>query len=142
VVVKPKATPAGILFAASSTCPAYLSRNDHRHWSTDRRNKWAKTCPPATEHAIFTDAYTNDWRDQRPHLWGLLEGLPAIGADGERLAKFPATRGNTPWHGYPVSALDHNRQVEHTPQPALVRRWIDAGLVTEPQGARIRRGKV
>lgn len=62
---------------------------------------------------------------------------------GERIAKFPAVQNDhDPWHGYPVSALDHKREFDHRPEPGLVARWVASGLITRTQGARINRGKV
>ena len=139
----PRMTPAGLLFPAYGSRSAYLSRKDHWRTAAGPRNKWAASCPPPYEYAIFGDAEDNGWRDDRPHLWGLLAGLPQIGLSGERIAKFPGiSNAADPWHGYPVSALDPRREFEHRPKPALVKRWVAAGLIDEYDGARINRGKV
>ena len=61
----------------------------------------------------------------------------------ERIAKFPAVQNEgDAWHGYPVSALDPKREFEHRPEMDLVQRWLDVGLITDRQAARINRGKV
>lgn len=139
----PTMTSSGLLFPATASRSAYLSRTDHRHIASGSRNKWATSCPPQCEYTIFCDAEEHHWSDSRPHLWGLLRGLPEIGTESERIAKFPArTNTSDPWHGYPVSALDKRREFDHRPQPQLVRRWVEAGLIDEIDEARINRGKV
>lgn len=139
----PRMTAAGLLFPPDESRSAYLSRKDHWRTAAGERNKWAASCPPPGEYAIFCDAEDNDWRDDRPHLWGLLKGLPQIGTYRECIAKFPAvTNPSDPWHGYPVSALDPRREFEHRPAAALVNRWVAAGLIGPVDGARIIRGKV
>jgi hypothetical protein len=139
----PRMISAGLLFPTDGSRSAYLSRKDHWHTAAGPRNKWASSCPPPCEYEIFCDAEDNNWRDDRPHLWGLLKGLPEIGTARERLAKFPAlSNPSDSWHGYPVSALDPRREFEHRPRVALVSRWVAAGLIEPAEGARINRGKV
>lgn len=136
-------TPAGLLFEATPANSGYLSRNDHRSFSTDRRNKWATSCAPPVEYSVFCRAELAKWRDSRPQLWGLLPQLEVIGLDNRKLAKFPNPKNATDaWHGYPISALDPKREFEHRPEPALVNRWLADGLITPQQAARIKRGKV
>ena len=92
---------------------------------------------------MFCAAEANGWRDSRPQLWGLKPNLDEIGVDGRALAKFPdPTNLTDPWHGYPVSARDPKRQLEHTPERTLVDEWRDSGLISAVQAARMKRGKV
>jgi hypothetical protein len=92
---------------------------------------------------MFLQSDDNDWYDSRPHLWGLKTHLPAIGQDGERIALFrcPQNPGDS-WHGYPVSAADKNRELAHRPETALVDRWLTAGMISDFEAARIKRGRV
>jgi len=137
----PTATSDGMLYAAHGATPAYLCRNDHRPTATPERNRWS--LPPQGEYGVFLDAEAKKWRDSRPQLWGLVLGLPEIGLEGRRLAKFPDVQNAAdPWHGYPVSAQDPRREIEHRPEPALVDLWRKANLITDTQAARIKRGKV
>ena len=141
--VAPKMTPSGLLFPARGGNSAYLSRTDHRSFAVGERNKWAASCDRYCEYGIFCASENEAWRDSRPQLWGLLPGLPEIGSDGERLAKFPDPPNEADaWHGYPVSAQDTKRAYAHRPEFSLIKRWICAGLIDDPQAARIRRGKV
>lgn len=142
-MTSPKATTAGILFASTSTNSAYLSRKDHQPFSTDRRNKWAPSCPPPDEREVFCDAETEGWRDTRPQLWGIKQDLQVLGLEDRRLAKFPdPSNTSDPWHGYPVSALDPKREIEHRPDSELVDRWVACGLISKQQASRIKRGKI
>lgn len=140
---RPTPVPAGLLFPVSGSNSSYLSRDDHRSVADGLRNKWDKSCPPRREYDVFCQAEDNGWRDNRPQLWGLEVGLRQLGKSGERSAKFPDPSNATDWwHGYPVSARDPKRAIEHRPKPELVRRWTDLGLISEVQRARINRGKV
>lgn len=137
------ATEAGVLFPATEACPAYLSRNDHRHFANPARNRWAASCQPLCEDEIFQDAHENAWRDSRPQLWGVRPGLTEVGTEGECLAKFPDPQNDfDAWHGYPISALDEGRAKEHQPEAALVARWLAAGLISDFEAARINRGRI
>jgi hypothetical protein len=122
----------------------YISLNQHRHFAHASRNRWAQLCPPQHEFATFSAADLNDWRDSRPHLWGIQPGLSVLGCDGECIALFrrPTNKPPDPWHGYPVSALDRGREYEHRPEPRLVDVWVESGLINTRQGNRINRGKV
>jgi hypothetical protein len=62
---------------------------------------------------------------------------------GERIALFRRPSNDPdPWHGYPVSAADPKRELEHRPEPELVERWMAAGLISRFDAARINRGRV
>ncbi len=138
------AGPSGVEFGPTGSGKRYLSRNDHRNFSKDpRRNKWAKACKPTEEYSIFVQADASGWRDSRPHLWGVQSGLAVLGEDGEAIALFrDSNHPDLPWHGYPVSATDPKRELEHRPEPALVEIWLSSGVISAPQAARINRGKV
>lgn len=136
-------TSAGKLYPATDVNSAYISRKDHRPFATSNRNRWATRVSPDSEYVIFCEAETNNWTDQRPHLWGVEQGLVELGTNGERIAKFPHRQNpQDAAHGYPVSALDPKREIEHRPQPPLVRRWREADLIDDVQAARINRGKI
>ena len=137
------AIPSGVQFPATGGCDPYLSLTKHRPTSKGPGNKWAASVLPRDEYSIFSRSFVNGWQDDSGHLWGVEQDLVAFGSNGECLAKFPR-RSNVhdPWHGYPVSATDPKRSREHRPAPSLVRCWIDADVISKPQGARIRRGKV
>lgn len=137
------AVPSGIHFPALNSCDPYISLSKHRPSSGGRDNKWSSSIKPSDEYLIFKRSFMSRWLDPTGHLWGLQNNLVTIGSNGERLAKFPRRANESdPWHGYPVSALDQNRRYQHCPPPALISEWIDRQIVSESQGARIRRGKV
>jgi hypothetical protein len=142
-MVTPIPQSGGLLFAAQGLIAAYLSTFKHRPTSGPGASKWANTCPPTDEYQIFVASFTGKWHGNNGDLWGLQSGQPVIGMCKEAIAKFP-NGGNplVPWHGYPVSALDNKRSYVHRPPPAVVKKWVDLGLINRFQGARINAGKV
>jgi hypothetical protein len=137
------ATPAGVRIGPTAAGSHYLARNDHQHFAAPGRNRWGATCLPPDQYALFESAEQGDWSDSRSHLWAVAPGLAVIGLEGQRVSKFPARANSTDdWHGYPVSALDPKREFEHRPEPKLVSRWFEAGLIDARQRALINRGKV
>lgn len=143
IVVSPssRATPSGVLFNAVGVTPAYLSRTDHRSVARGSRNKWKIIA--RDEYDVFCASHTNSWLCSKEHNWGLRPGLAEIGTNGECIAKFP--RPSNPAderHGYPVSAGDRRRELEHRPPVPVTADWRARGLITDSQKARIDRGKV
>jgi len=135
---------AGLEFGPTPSGKMYLSRNDHRCFSTDsRRGHWADDFPPLDEFELFAQADAADWQDSRPHLWGIRRGLVALGKDNERIALFRCpSNAPHPWHGYPVTATAPGRELAHRPEPPLVRRWVESGLIDAFQAGRVNRGRV
>lgn len=141
----PTATPttSGVRVGPTSAGNHYLARDDHQHFAHSSRNRWNDQYLPLAQFELLEAAESNGWSDSRSHLWAVASDLAEIGVDGERIAKFPERANHADdWHGYPVSALDPKRVHEHRPEPELVSRWYDVGLITEVQRARIKRGKI
>lgn len=137
------ATADGILFAVCAQCDAYLSTNRHRRGGNPDVNCWAETCPPASEYAIFYVAFVERWMCEGGTLWGAATDFRSIGANGERMAKFPARQNaHDPWHGYPISTLDKHRRNQHTPPRNVLEAWIAAGVLNEFDASRVRRGRI
>ncbi len=138
-----KPAQAGVTFSATVKNSSYVARNDHQHWATAQRNRWATSCLPECQYSIFLDAQNNGWRDSRPQLWGLRAHLPVLGTNRQRLAKFPEPQNLIdPWHGYPISSQDENAPGVHVPERSLLNRWVEAGLISEVDRSRIQRRKV
>ncbi|MEJ1195176.1 hypothetical protein [Pseudarthrobacter sp. CCNWLW207] len=136
-----RATSAGILFDASGTVPAYLSRTDHRQQASGHRNKWKIL--PLEEYGIFITSHKEKYVCDKKHNWGVGIKFEEFGTDGERIAKFPnPSNPSDERHGYPVSARDSKREFEHRPPATLTSRWRDKGYISEIEKARIDRGKV
>lgn len=134
-------TPAGFLFDASDTVPAYLSRKDHRRLADGSRNKWRIL--PADEYGVFVASHKEGYLCSKDHSWGVGSSFELLGTNKERIAKFPRAENPTDErHGYPVSARDPRREFEHRPPPEITTRWRDQQLITEIDKARIDRGKV
>ena len=136
------ATVAGIRFESLGGTPGYVSMNQHRGGSrSSKKNKWA--VPPPVEYEIFARSHRGGWTCSRLHNWSIQPGLAVIGKNDECIAKFPGSSNTTDdRHGYPVSALDHQRLWEHRPPPELTHRWVQSSLITDLQKKRIDKGKV
>lgn len=136
-------TASGIRVGPTSGGNHYLARDDHQHFAHSARNRWNDRCLPLKQFELLEAAESNGWTDSRSHLWAVGTDFQEIGTDGERIAKFPERANHADdWHGYPVSALDPKRAHEHRPEPELVSRWYESGLITQVQRARIKRGKI
>lgn len=134
---------AGVRVGPTTLGSFYLARDDHQHYSTPQRNRWNSQYRPADQFAVLDDAEHHSWRDSSQNLWGVSPGLPVLGTQGERIAKFPARSNlSDDWHGYPVSALDPGREFLHRPDPDIVTDWHSNGYIDERQRARIKRGKI
>lgn len=115
--------------------------NQHRGGATGTRNKWA--VPPTHEYEIFRTSYEAHWVCGNEHNWGVREGLEKLGANDEKVAKFPRPSNDSDdRHGYPVSAADPKRRYEHRPPANVTSQWVAAGLITALQKNRIDKGKV
>jgi hypothetical protein len=70
---------------------------------------WLRVLSFDEEFAVFDTADTMDIADASGNLFGAVrEGensLRRLGTFGQQIARFPATAGDNPWHGYPVWAL-------------------------------------
>lgn len=136
-------TASGVRVGPTSAGNHYLARNDHQHFAHPARNRWSEGCLPLAQFELLEEAESNDWSDSKSHLWAVGRDFLEIGAEGERIAKFPRRQNpSDDWHGYPVSALDRRRAHEHRPEPELVSLWYENGLITEVERARIKRGKI
>ena len=136
-------TPAGIRVGPTRRGNFYLAINRHQYFAPSRKNRWSKQFNHRHQFNILDQAEHSRWLDTKENLWGIALGLLEIGVNQECIAKFPKRpNDNDDWHGYPVSALDRNRELEHLPSTELVSQWFDAGLIDEFQQGLINRGKV
>ena len=136
-------TPAGVRVGPTTRGSFYLARNDHQHYATPQRNRWNRQYRPPAQFVVLDDAERYSWMDSSQNLWGVSPGLPVLGTQDERIAKFPArSNPSDHWHGYPVSALDPGREFSHRPDPEIVSKWHSKGYIDERQRARIKRGKI
>lgn len=128
-----------------SAAPAYLSIAKHRHRSSHpTANKWARWITPDKERRIYSVSRSKKWTDEDGHHWGVCENLPVLGLENRhRYAKFPqVTAIHACAHGYPVSALDRRREIEHKPPREIVCQWRDQGIISKREANLIMRGKI
>lgn len=127
-----------------ASAPDYLAIAKHLYRSRSDANRWRKEVRPDDQRRVFSVSYQNAWREVEGDLWGACKDLPQLGAETrQRLARFPApaNKGGDE-HGYPVSALDPKRSVQHRPPSAVIDAWRTAGVVSDEQAELLRRGKV
>lgn len=93
---------------------------------------------------IFQKAVTDGWLCDNSY-WGLhlvnqspavLGVTPLPGAQDVKVAKFVGADAN--WHGYPVA---HWASPWDKPGMAVLKSWLNAGLINQPTLAKIHRGK-
>lgn len=133
-------TAAGFRFTPQAGIPGYVCRNDHRPHAGPARNRWSIS--PDEEWSVFAEAHLRGVSSRLP-LWGLKPDLAVIGLEERRIAKFPhVSNPHDDWHGYPVSARDPKRELEHRPPTQVTKLWLDLCLITLTQKARIDRGKI
>ena len=122
----------------------YISTKKHRHSTTNDHNKWRKGVNAVSQQKIAAIAVVGRFSAPDGSHWGACESLPTLGTEPrQRMAFFPPPKNpNDPEHGYPISALDPKRLVEHTPPIAVIDGWREAGIVSEIDAIRLSRGKI
>ena len=122
----------------------YLSLAKHRHNAANDANKWGQHISADRERRIFSNSRVESWADDEGHYWGACDGLALLGVDPKhRYAKFPKTSNDTDdRHGYPVSARDRRREVEHTPPNSVVTQWEKMELISRREAIAIMRRKI
>jgi hypothetical protein len=131
------AIQAGIAFGPNNSGKRYVSVYAHRG-NRPQKSKWVVA--PQQEYGLFCAADDGNWSDDNGNYWSLHDnGQAVLGMMGERLAKFPFTAADEPWHGYPVSTREGD---ENSPPDFLVERWIASAVVSKTFGRRIERRKI
>lgn len=132
------AQPDGLLFGPTTNGKTYLSTYDHRGRNRVK-SRWANAVPPPEEYAIFERADDEQQSDTDGHYWGVRDPQGSVlGAQGERLAKFPHNAvASAPWHGFPVSPANGRRS--EIPPDDLVEKLVDAGAISRTLGRKIQR---
>ncbi len=137
--------------------PAPTRRSRHRylfyvkhHGRSGDAAQWLPTLTQDQEFAVFDTADFHDLSNDRNWLYGLRNDpdgeVLEIGTDGQQIAEFPRARPNEPWHGYPLYPLNdsgpQNRQGQkQRPEPGVLKKMQDAGLLTAAQRTRLMKGK-
>jgi hypothetical protein len=117
--------------------------------------QWLEDISREEEFGIFAEADDQEIADEKQNLYGIRRRNAVVlelGTRGEKVAKFPATRGDAPWHGFPVYPLtrpdpydrgeeSHGRQGEENRPPKLIfTKMVTAGLIDARARTRLEKG--
>lgn len=133
----------------------YLFRDKHHRRDAKDRvldggpAQWLPELSHDEEFAIFNKAADKELSDERGSLYGIRISpggkILDLGTWEQQVAKFPFTRLNEPWHGYPLGPLKEkgppNRKGEkHRPSKDVFDKMEKAGLLTAQKRKRLSRG--
>jgi hypothetical protein len=111
--------------------------------------RWAADVTRSEEFFVFDEADFHEITDERGYLYGVLrdgaQNLRELGTWRQQIAEFPKAAENTPWHGYPIWAVDTyappNRGGQHMrPEQEVFRKMERAALITARQRKRLFKG--
>ena len=139
---------------------------DHEHTQTTRRHQyrylftakdhgggkgtaeWILSEPE--EFAVFDGADEMELSEEAGNLYGALrdgaDSLRILGSFQEQIAEFPCTPVGTPWHGYPMWAINpdgpsNRRNPRHRPARVVLNKMVEVGLITLNMRARLLKGE-
>lgn len=138
-----------VLVAEHKGGPAYLATPKHRagagaSYTPGPPNKWLATIKPDAQRRIFSVGHSKAYVDSNGTFWGACVGLPQLGLGKyQRYAKFLAPKNTgEPFHGYPVSATDPKRTIEHKPPAEILTAWTSSGVLPKRDALLILKGKL
>jgi hypothetical protein len=135
-VATTEAVADGIRYLGCPSGKTYRSLHYHRS-PTGRADKSIWAVSRAAEFALFCDADSGGWHDTSGY-WGVIQGGRPLGADGERVGRFPEKAVSADdWHGYPLRLTPATK-----PDVALADGWVRSGLIRFAVGEKIKRGKL
>lgn len=126
----------------------YFFASKHHGGGTSEDARWEPSLSRKVEFSVFDDADFHDIRDNDGRYYGVLrEGkkLRKLGTWHQQIAEFPKARRGTPWHGYPIWAVDSvappNRASEKVrPSRDVFDKLEEKGLISKQERKRLWRG--
>lgn len=126
----------------------YLFSNKHHGAGSSSDARWQEDLSGDEEFSIFDNADWFEIVDESGWLYGVLSEageLRVLGTWNQQIAEFPLAREGTPWHGYPIWAVNHaapdNRKgVKMRPSKQVFMSLEAAGLITGRQRKRLWKG--
>jgi hypothetical protein len=131
-------------------------RNRYQYQSTPKHHgadaaaaQWLPKLTLEEEFAVFNLADQNELADEDGRLYGVLRigenDLRDVGTWQQQIAEFPLASEGTPWHGYPIWAINQdgpsNRAAQKMrPAKIVFQRMETAGLITKRQRKRLYKG--
>ena len=117
----------------------YKPLSYHRLTAKKRPNKTRWCIKEGEEYEVFRIADEPRWVCQvNQCLFSIVDGgRVVLGENDERLAKFDFPQNaRDPWHGYPIFS-DRSK-----PEPGLLDKWQDEGIIPYHVRIKIERGKL
>ena len=126
----------------------YIFTGKHHGGGSSTDARWLESITRDDEFAVFDNA---DWFEISHDdgwvygVWAEEGELHDLGTWGQQMAEFPATRGDDPWHGYPIWAVnqeapDNRRGEKLRPAKRVFGKLEAAGLITARQRKRLWKG--
>ena len=120
--------------------PQATGRSNHRYFFYDKHHgrggpqaaRWLPELSDDEEFAVFDQADLLNLSDEQSNLYGIRIGpepereVLILGTLGQQIAKFPASRAGSPWHGFPLGPLEGNYDPRQPPRRALPREGAEA----------------
>jgi hypothetical protein len=137
--------------------PEATRRNNYRYIFTGKHHgggsstdaRWLPDLSRDAEFSVFDNADWFEVCDEGGWLYSVLsdgDELRDLGTWAQQVAEFPFARAGTPWHGYPVWAVnqaapDNRGGDKMKPAKAVFSRMEEVGLITERQRKRLWKGQ-
>jgi hypothetical protein len=134
--------------------PRHTRRRQFRYLFTSKHHgghgdgQWLPSLSEDDEFAVFESADDLDLSDEDGNFFGALpegDSLRMLGTRHEQIAMFPLMAEGSPWHGYPLWALDksgpaNRRNQKHRPAKGVFDKMVEARLIDEPKRRRLMKG--
>jgi len=110
-------------------CYIPASYHSRKASSSPYKTKWC--IPEPHEYCVFVYADVNDFVCSKNNcLFAIINDCKTkLGDNGERVAKFPIPKGETPYHGYPV----HGEGIDED----LLDKWEKSTIISRPTRRRL-----
>lgn len=127
----------------------YIQTEKHHSPGNERFAQWAPAVTEDEEFMCFETAVVHGIEDGKLNKFGVLpdgpDGLRDLGTCGQQIAKFPRTRDDFPWHGFPLHPI-----IEGKLNPSFVKnsnpgndvftKLLSSKLITKQMKKKLRRG--
>src|SRR5262249_10901101 len=122
----------------------------HRGGGTSDDARWADELSRDDEFSVFDDADFHDISDEDGRLYGVFRTqdgvLRDLGTWRQQMAEVPRPSGGSPWHGYPIWAVNDeappNRSGQQMrPAKVVFDMLLEAGLITTRDRRRLLKGR-
>ena len=125
----------------------YCFTSKHHGGGSSEDAQW--DIPPEVEFSVFDTADFLEVRESDEQYYGVLSAwgeLSDIGTWAQQVAEFPKASPGSPWHGYPIWAVNdvapsNRSSAKFRPSKAIFLKMEAVGLITKQQRKRLLKGK-